>query len=378
MATDFIHQLNTNHSFSNKPGWLARLNLDPFSLSLILILCSVGLLILYSSSHCNTHLILRQAIYMSIGFVILVGMAQISPNQIQHVIFFYYAACVGLLILVLFFGSGAKGAMRWLNVFDFRFQPSEFMKVVMPITIAAYITRYPLPCRSKQIIISLIIMSIPAFLIAKQPDLGTATLVFLSGFIVLFLSGLRLLYIALTFSLSLPACWIGWHFFMHNYQKNRVLTFLNPDRDPLGSGWHIIQSKIAIGSGGFLGKGYLNGSQSHLNFLPEGQTDFIFSVLSEEFGLVGVVSLLLIYMLLIARCLYISTQASSSFENLISSSLILLFSLYAIINIGMVIGLLPVVGVPLPLISRGGTAIISMMASFGLIMSVYAHRRSRI
>ncbi|MBE8215830.1 MAG: rod shape-determining protein RodA [Endozoicomonadaceae bacterium] len=375
MATDFIHQLNKDTELSNQSNRLKRLNLDPVAFFLIVLLCILSLFILYSSSHCNTHLIVRQAIHMGIGFFMILILAHISPKKIQHMIFFYYLLGVALLIFVLISGSGAKGAMRWLNCFGFRFQPSEFMKFIMPITIAAYITRYPLPCNYKQIFVALILMAIPVLLIAKQPDLGTAILVFLSGLIVIFLSGLKISYIVLVASLAAPGFWIVWHFFLHTYQKNRVLTFLNPDRDPLGAGWHIIQSKIAIGSGGILGKGYLNGSQSYLNFLPEGQTDFIFSVLAEEFGLLGVFILFIIYIALIIRCLYIALHASSSFENLVASSIALLFSMYAFINIGMVVGLLPVVGVPLPLVSRGGTALISTLAGFGLIMSIQAHKR---
>lgn len=351
-----------------------RFHIDPILFFTLVGVCIIGLFILYSASGRNMHLVSRQAIYMGVGLVCTLLLAQIKPVKLQDWMPFLYVAGIILLLIVLVAGKGAKGATRWIALPGFRFQPSELLKLVVPLAIAAYLNKYPLPCGNKQIFVALLFIGIPVILVAKQPDLGTAILIAFSGMIILFMAGFRMRYIVILFLLAIPTCWIMWHFIMHDYQKQRVLTFINPERDPLKAGWHIIQSKIAIGSGGIFGKGYLQGSQSHLNFLPEGHTDFIFAVLAEEFGLIGVCMLLLIYTLLIGRGVYIAMTSSSVFSRLAAGGIVLTFSFYIIINIGMVSGLLPVVGVPLPLISRGGTSIVSLMAGFGVLMSIHTHK----
>jgi rod shape determining protein RodA len=279
-----------------------------------------------------------------------------------------------LLLAVLFFGDVGKGAQRWLNLGVFKFQPSEMVKLAVPLMIAWYLAKQPLPPKLKTIALTFTLIAIPVGLIAKQPDLGTSLLVGSAGIFALFLAGISWRFIITLFGLAAaaaPVVWIN----MHNYQKQRVLTFLDPEKDPLGSGYHIIQSKIAIGSGGLFGKGWFNGTQSQLDFLPERHTDFIFAVLSEEFGLVGVLLLLSLYLFVILRGLYIASQAQETFGRLLSGSLILVFFVYLFVNTGMVSGLLPVVGVPLPLVSYGGTSLVTLMAGFGILMSIHTHRK---
>lgn len=362
-----------DHTLESR-SFFTRLHIDPVLLLTLVGICIAGLFILYSASDRNMHIVTRQAVYMGVGLVCTLLLAQISPAKLQYWMPFLYVFGIILLLLVFVAGKGAKGATRWIALPGFRFQPSEFLKLVVPLTVAAYLNKYPLPCGNKQIIIVLLITAIPVILVAKQPDLGTAILIALSGMFILFMAGFRARYIFILVLLSVPACWVMWHFIMHDYQKQRVLTFINPERDPLRAGWHIIQAKIAIGSGGIYGKGYLHGSQSHLNFLPEGHTDFIFAVLAEEFGLIGICMLLLMYTLLIGRGFYVAVTSHSTFSRLVAGGIVLTFSFYVIINIGMVSGLLPVVGVPLPLISRGGTSIVTLMAGFGILMSIHTHK----
>jgi rod shape determining protein RodA len=285
-----------------------------------------------------------------------------------------YGLGILLLIGVLLFGDIGKGAQRWLNLGVFKFQPSEMVKLAVPLMIAWYLAKQPLPPKLKTIALTFILIAIPVGLIAKQPDLGTSLLVGSAGIFALFLAGISWRFIITLFGLAAAAAPVVW-MNMHNYQKQRVLTFLDPEKDPLGSGYHIIQSKIAIGSGGLFGKGWFNGTQSQLDFLPERHTDFIFAVLSEEFGLVGVLLLLLLYLFVILRGLYIASQAQETFGRLLAGSLILVFFVYLFVNTGMVSGLLPVVGVPLPLISYGGTSLVTLMAGFGILMSIHTHRK---
>jgi rod shape determining protein RodA len=271
-------------------------------------------------------------------------------------------------------GEEGKGAQRWLNLGVVRFQPSELMKIAVPLLVAAYIAERPLPPTFSRLTVCFLMVVIPALLIAKQPDLGTALLIASSGLIVIFLSGISwklIISFLLAAASALPVLW----YTMHDYQRQRVLTFLNPESDPLGSGYHIIQSKIAIGSGGLSGRGWLEGTQSQLAFLPERSTDFIFSVIAEEFGLVGVGLLLLLYLAIAGRGLYIASQAQSSFARLLAGSISLTFLVYVFVNVGMVTGLLPVVGVPLPLVSYGGTSMVTLLAGFGILMSIHTHRR---
>ena len=288
-----------------------------------------------------------------------------------------YLVGVALLAAVLVLGIGAKGAHRWLEIPGVvRFQPSEVMKIAVPIIMAWYISRYSLPPKFKHIMGAAILLAIPCALILNQPDLGTSLLIAASGVFVIFLAGLSWKFIASAFVLAVSLLPVAWIFVMRDYQKQRVLTFLNPESDPLGAGWNIIQSKTAIGSGGLSGKGYLLGTQSQLDFLPESHTDFIIAVLSEEFGFIGATILLSIYVLIIVRGMLISVRARDNFCRLLAGSLTLTFFIYVFVNIGMVSGLLPVVGVPLPLVSYGGTSIVTLLTSFGILMSISTHQRS--
>jgi rod shape determining protein RodA len=284
-----------------------------------------------------------------------------------------YAVGVVLLAATWVVGEG-KGADRWLNLGVLRFQPSEIMKLALPMTLAWFFHPRHLPPDFKMTLMAFILLAAPALLIARQPDLGTALLVGISGCIVIFLAGLKWRWIFGLIglaALAAPGLWMV----MHEYQKNRVRTFLDPSSDPLGTGWNIIQSKIAVGSGGWTGKGWLNGTQSRLEYIPERHTDFILAVLSEEFGLLGVSLLFLVYLFIIGRSLYIASLAKDTYSRLLAGSLAFTFSVYVLVNAGMVSGLLPVVGVPLPLVSYGGTSIVTLLAGFGMLMSVYGHRR---
>jgi len=316
----------------------------------------------------------RQAIRFVLAFVLMIVLAQLHPDFLKRWVLWVYVTGVILLIAVMLFGDVGKGAQRWLNLGLFRFQPSEMMKLAVPMMVAWYLSEHSLPPDGKRILIAFLIIITPVILIAKQPDLGTALLIAGAGFFVLFFAGVRWRLIGGVTGLGAACAPVAW-FFMHDYQRQRVLTLLNPESDPLGAGYHIIQSKIAIGSGGLFGKGWLNGSQSHLNFLPERSTDFIFSAFSEEFGLLGVLALLTVYLFILIRGLLIAVQAQDTFTRLVAGSLTMTFFTYVFVNIGMVIGLLPVVGVPLPLISYGGTSIVTVIASFGILMAIHTNRK---
>lgn len=356
-----------------------RLHLDAPLLGGLAILVLAGLFILYSATNESFSLsglgrLQRQFIWLVLAFGIMFIFAQISPDTYQKWAPWIFTASVALLIFVLLLGATGKGAQRWISLGFLRFQPSEILKLAVPLMLAWYLNDKPLPPQKNVIIISSLIIFIPALLVAKQPDLGTAIVIIFTGVFVLFLAGIswRLIFGSLfTVAICAP---VLWHF-MHDYQRKRVLTLLNPERDPLGSGYHIIQSKIAIGSGGFFGKGWLNGTQSHLQFLPEHATDFIFAVCGEELGLLGALILVIIFLYIIGRGLYISLQAQDTFSRLLAGSLSLTFFSSMFINIGMVTGILPVVGIPLPLVSYGGTSMISLMAAFGIIMSIQTHRK---
>ncbi len=350
------------------------LHLDIPLLLGIIILSAIGLVILYSASGQNEAIITRQLMRLALAFAVMIVVAQIPPHQIQF--WAPWAFGIGMLLLaaVLLIGEEGKGAQRWLDLGFFRFQPSEIMKLAVPIMVAWYLADNPVPPSLKHIFFACLLIIVPVLLIAKQPDLGTSLLIASSGIFVLLLSGIRWKHVSifmLLISVCAPLLWFN----LHDYQKARVMTFLNPENDPLGAGYHIIQSKIAIGSGGIYGKGWLNGSQSHLEFLPERTTDFIFSVFSEEFGFIGIFCLLSLYLFIVVRGLYIATQAQGTFTRLLGGSLILTFFVYTFVNIGMVSGLLPVVGLPLPLVSYGGTSMVTMMAGFGILMSIHTHRR---
>lgn len=349
-------------------------HLDAWLMLLLLILCGFGLVILYSASGQDMDYVLRQAVRMGAGFTGLIILAQLQPRTYKRLAPWGYAIGVGLLLAVLLVGVGAKGAQRWLELPGFRFQPSEIMKLVLPMMVAAWLTRQQLPPTFRHLCMALLLLALPTALIMKQPDLGTSLLIAASGVFVILLSGVywRWIFVAIGLvAAALPALWA----IMRDYQRQRVLTFLDPESDPLGSGWNIIQSKTAIGSGGLSGKGWLSGTQSQLDFLPESHTDFIIAVIGEELGMTGVLILLAIYLLIIARGLIIAVQAQDSFSRLLAGSITLTFFVYVFVNIGMVSGLLPVVGVPLPMISYGGTSIVTLMAGFGILMSIRTHRQ---
>ncbi|RDH86678.1 MAG: rod shape-determining protein RodA [endosymbiont of Escarpia spicata] len=355
-------------------GLLAWLHLDLPLLTGLMLLSGVGLLILYSAGDQEWALIQRQLVRLGIAFGVMIILAQIHITHLRRWSPWLYIAGVLMLVAVIFFGQTGKGAQRWLDLGFFRFQPSEMMKLALPMMIAWYLAEKRLPPKRRRLLAAAIMTLIPVLLIAKQPDLGTALLVASAGICILFLAGIGWQLISL-FAVSMAALGPVIWFFMHDYQKRRVLTFLNPENDPLGAGYHIIQSKIAIGSGGLTGKGWLNGTQSHLEFLPERHTDFVFAVISEEFGLIGVAALLALYFFIILRGLYIATQAQDTFSRLLGGALTLVFFVYLFVNIGMVSGVLPVVGVPLPLISYGGTSLVTILAGFGILMSIHTHRK---
>lgn len=337
---------------------------------LLLMLIVIGQFVLYSASSGNINVMSRQGFRVVLACITLVIFAQI-PCRIYlswaPIIFFISTL---LLFGVLLIGHTGKGAQRWLNLGFIRFQPSEIMKIACPMIVAYYLSMVTSRLTLVKLLISLLFVFVPALLIAKQPDLGTALLVASSGLIVIFFAGVNWKYLYYAIGLTILSLPIGWHF-LHDYQRKRVMNFLFPEMDPLGSGYHIIQSKIAIGSGGIFGKGWMHGTQSHLQFLPERTTDFIFAVFSEEFGFVGIVMLLFIYFILILRCIYILNQTQDSFSRLFAGGLIFTFFIYVFVNISMVSGLLPVVGVPLPLISYGGTSMVTIMIGFGIIISIH-------
>lgn len=376
MISNFDRTLSDEDVLRRRASLLQRMHIDGWLLLLLLILGTGSLFILYSASGKNVDLLLKQASSFGIGMLAVVVIAQFDPRFMARWVPLAYLVGVALLVVVEVMGHTAMGATRWINIPGvIRFQPSELMKIIMPMTIAWYLSRYNLPPRFKHIVISLAMIGIPFVLIVKQPDLGTSLLILASGAFVVFMAGLQWRWIIGAAAAVVPIAVGMWYFVMHDYQKRRVLTFLNPESDPLGSGWNIIQSKAAIGSGGVLGKGWLLGTQSHLDFLPESHTDFIIAVLAEEFGLVGVCLLLLLYLLLLARGLVITAQAQTLFGKLLAGALTMTFFVYVFVNIGMVSGLLPVVGVPLPFISYGGTHLVTLLSGFGVLMAIHTHRK---
>ncbi len=351
-----------------------KLHIDPWLLLLLLTISFVGLTILYSASTQNMDMVIRQMLSYAIAFIVMLFMAQIPPSFYRALTPIFYLLGVFLLLLVELVGEVRMGAQRWIKIPGFgSVQPSEFMKLGMPMMCAWFLSKGELPPNFKTVLATLAIILLPALLIASEPDLGTSLLVISSGIFVLFLAGLPwwMIGIALaSFSLFAP---VAWEFLLRDYQRERVLTLLNPEVDKLGAGWNIMQSKTAIGSGGMTGKGYLQGTQSHLHFLPEGHTDFIIAAFSEEFGLLGVSVLIFIYTCLLIRALYIATTHPDNYGRLLAGAIALSFFVYIFVNVGMVGGILPVVGVPLPFVSYGGTAIITLMAGFGLLMSIHTH-----
>ena len=353
---------------------MRALHLDHLLVLGIGVLLVLGLGVLYSAGDESMALINRQLTRVGLAFVVLLIVAQIPSSSMRFWSPWMYVTGMILLVMVLVMGDMGKGAQRWLDLGFIRFQPSEMMKLVTPMMVAWYFAEKPLPPSWRTLLTATALILVPTFLIAKQPDLGTALLIFAAGFFVVFLGGLSWRIMIAMVVLAAALLPVLWHF-MHDYQRGRVMTLLDPQRDPLGAGYHIIQSQIAIGSGGVYGRGWLNGSQSHLNFLPEQSTDFIFAVFAEEFGLLGGLLLLVLYGFIIIRGLIISVQGQDTYARLLGGSLSLTFFVYLFVNVGMVSGILPVVGVPLPLISYGGTSMVTLMAGFGMLMSINSHRK---
>ncbi len=347
--------------------------IDGFLLIVLLVLMTLGLFVLYSATDQNLDKVLSQAMNIGVALTALWLFANLPPRHLLRLAVPSYLAGIVLLITVALFGEVSHGARRWLHFGIIRIQPSELMKLAVPLMLAWFFEYRQAALRLRDFAWATALLMVPVVLIAKQPDLGTALLILASGFYVMFLAGLGwkvMGTITLLITASAPILWS----LLRDYQRQRILTLIDPSRDPLGAGYHIIQSTIAIGSGGWLGKGWLHGTQAHLNFLPEQHTDFIFAVIAEEFGLAGNLLLLLLYLLLISRGLSIATNASSMFTRLLAGSITLTFATYAFVNIGMVSGILPVVGVPLPLISYGGTSMVTLLVGFGILMSIENHQ----
>jgi len=353
---------------------IEALHLDGPLLLAVLAVCSAGLIVLFSAAGEDVGVFLRQAARVGLGLGVMLAVAQVPPRVLRAVAPWLYAVGVLLLVAVALVGDIAMGARRWLDLGFIRFQPSEIMKIALPLACAWYLHDRPLPPDFRTLMVLAVAILVPVLLIAEQPDLGTSLLVAAGGGLVVLLAGLQLRYILGIGALLAGAVPVLWHF-LHDYQRQRVLTFLNPQNDPLGAGYHTIQSQIAIGSGGVFGKGYMNGSQAHLEFLPERSTDFIFAVIGEEWGLVGLGVLVVLYLFVLARGMYIAVQGQDTFSRLIAGALTLTFAVYIFVNSGMVAGLLPVVGVPLPLVSYGGTSMVTLMAGFGILMSVNSRRK---
>jgi len=364
----------TRRTLTGAARVLFALKIDgPLVVGLALI-AAYGLVVLYSASGQSMPTVLRTGARLLIGTIAMLLLAQINPNFLRRMTPWLYAGGCFLLVVVAAIGHIGMGAQRWLDLGLFRFQPSELMKLAVPMTCAWYLHERPLPPGWLHLGVLAALILLPVGLVVVQPDLGTAALIAVGGALVIILAGLRVRVMVALFALAAVGAWFGWEF-MHDYQRKRVLTFLNPQTDPLGAGYHIIQSTIAIGSGGVFGKGWMNGSQAQLEFLPERSTDFIFAVIGEEFGLLGLLVLLLLYVFVVARAIYLATQTQDTFARLLAGSLALTFFVYVFINAGMVTGLLPVVGVPLPLVSYGGSSVVTLLAGFGILMALYSRRK---
>ncbi|HEY2274799.1 MAG TPA: rod shape-determining protein RodA [Steroidobacteraceae bacterium] len=364
----------TRRTLTGATSVLFALKIDgPLVMGLGLI-AAFGLIVLYSASGQSTATVVRTVMRIILGTVAMLLLARVNPNFLRRSTPWLYAAGVFLLLVVAAFGHTGLGAQRWLNLGLFRFQPSELMKLAVPMTCAWYMHERALPPSPLSLVALAGLILLPVGLVALEPDLGTAALIAVAGALVIVLAGLRVRVMVALLLLGAACAWFGWSF-MHDYQRRRVLTFLDPQTDPLGAGYHIIQSQIAIGSGGVFGKGWMNGSQAQLEFLPERSTDFVFAVVGEEFGLLGLMLLLLLYLFVVARSLFLATQTQDTFARLLAGSIALTFFVYVLINAGMVTGLLPVVGVPLPLVSYGGSSVVTLLAGFGILMALYSRRK---
>jgi rod shape determining protein RodA len=372
-------KIETRREQFNSPSLIGRLltklHIDIPLFIVLLLISLLSFVILYSAGNKEIDLLIRQAFRVGLAFLLMGVLAHINPYQFKRYSALLFGLGILLLVAVFIMGYTGKGATRWLDLGIFRFQPSEMLKITTPMMISWYLADHVLPPRPQQLLIAGVLILIPTLLIAKQPDLGTAVLVAASGAAVLFFAGLSWRFILAIIAAISAIAPVIWNYALHDYQRARIITLLDPEADPLGKGYHIIQSKIAIGSGGIYGKGWLGSKQSELEFLPESSTDFIFAVFAEEFGLFGCLGLLTLYLLVIGRCLYIATQAQDTFSRLLAGSLSFTFFVYVFVNIGMVIGVLPVVGVPLPMISYGGTSIVTLLAGFGILMSIHTHKK---
>ncbi len=367
--------LGHDHSDRRGKSLAQQLHLDLPLLAGLILLVGFGLVILYSATGGSQDDMTRQFIRLGIAFTVMFVLSWVPPRIYQKWTPFIFAIGICLLIAVIFVGDKGKGAQRWLELGGFRFQPSEIMKLAVPMMLAWFFSERSLPPKWDELFIAAAIIGLPTYLIMIQPDLGTSILIASSGVFVIFLAGIQWRIIISLMVLGVIYAPIHWFFVMQAYQKQRVLTFLEPDKDPLGSGYHIIQSQIAIGSGGIKGKGWLEGTQSQLEFLPERNTDFIFAVLGEEFGFYGILVLLSIYLWIIGRGFFIAVKAQDTFTRLLAGAITLTFFVYVFVNIGMVTGILPVVGLPLPLVSYGGTSMVTLMASFGILMGIQTHKK---
>ena len=352
---------------------LRRFNIDGPLLGGLILICALGLVVLYSAIGEDMRLWLNQVVRLSIALVAMFIVAQMPPNFLRRWTPWGYFAGLVLLVLVLTMGEVGQGARRWLDL-GIRFQPSEIMKLAVPMMAAWYLHDRQIPPRIGQLLLLALMIVVPTVLIARQPDLGTSLLIAASGLIVIVLAGLPIRLMIALAVLSIPGALVLWNF-MQDYQKQRIVTLFNPDSDPLGAGYNIIQSKIAIGSGGLFGKGWTNGSQAQLEFLPERDTDFIFAVIGEELGMLGVLSLICLYVFVIGRGLYIAIQAPDTYSRLLAGTISLTFFVYVFVNTAMVTGLVPVVGIPLPLVSFGGTSMVTLMVGFGILMSIHSDQK---
>ena len=365
----------SQRSFSFAARLLGALRLDgPLLIGLGLITL-YGFVILYSASGQSWNRVADAAVRALLGGIAMCALAQVKPAFLRRLAFPLWIAGVALLVVVDITGHIGKGAQRWLDLGFIRFQPSEIMKLAVPMTCAWWLHDRPLPPSWSSLLILSVIICIPTGLTILQPDLGTGGLILIGGMMVVIMAGLQFRIIFGLAGLGALAAWFAWQYVLYDYQKQRVFTLLDPETDKLGAGYHIIQSQIAIGSGGVFGKGLLNGSQGQLEFLPERTTDFIYAMVGEELGLLGATILLLLYLFVVGRALYLAVETQDTFARLLAGSIALTFFVYVFINAGMVSGLLPVVGVPLPLVSYGGTSMVTLLAGFGILMSLYSHRK---
>ena len=371
MSHDFerVSQVSSR-DLGSRIAVLRFLHIDLWLFIPLATLSMAGLVVLYSASGQSEAMMATQIRNLFVAFFVLLLTAQLRVETLKIVSPYIFAIGVALLIGVAFFGVGAKGAQRWLDLGFIRFQPSEIMKVAMPLAVAWWLSKKALPPSAKPLLVAALMVAMPSLLILQQPDLGTSLLVASSGLAVIYMAGIQWRYILSLLVAAVLSIWPAWVFVLKDYQKQRVLTLFNPESDRLGAGWNIIQSKTAIGSGGWEGLGWTRGSQAQLDFLPEGHTDFIIAVLAEEFGFRGVSLLFLLYAAILLRGLAITWNTQSSFARLLAGALVTTFFFGLVVNLGMVSGLLPVVGVPLPMVSYGGTAMVSMMVAFGILMAI--------